>query len=214
MRDLAIVTGTSSGLGKSVFDLLQAQEIACVSISRHLAVGDATRHIMADLAQPQDWDGLLGPILSHLEFSRIVFLDIAAVLPHGDMLAEEFPAHWDEAMRVNVTTPLAIAKSLAGFARGKGARLEVVHTSSGAAFQAIPRWAAYCASKAAAAMAWKVMESENDFVSARIFQPGVIATAMQAQLRALGDPIAPPEAALRAPEDVAIDMLRQCELVR
>lgn len=209
MSGLAIVTGAGSGLGKAVCDALRAQQVTSIAIARRPLEHVSTLQITADLSGSHDWPAMVGPMLSDLEFSRLTFFDIAAVLPHGAAQEADFEAGLVRAMQVNVTTPLAIGRALVGIARMREVSLDVVHISSGAALRPIARWGAYCASKAAAAMAWRVFEAENDCVTAHIVQPGVIATAMQEKLREEGDPNAAPEAALRAPDEVARDILRQ-----
>ena len=210
---LAIVTGAGSGLGLAVHEALLRHGTECISIARSKAKHDPGRHIIADFAQQQDWPALVGPILRDLSFSRLVLFDIAAVLPQGSCLSVDFEAKMDLAMRVNVLMPQALGRSLAEVARSRGARLDIVHVSSGAALRPIPRWGAYCASKAAAASAWRVFEVENAFATAQIYQPGVIATKMQAGLRAQNDPNAAEEASLRDPNEVAHDLLFQAEIM-
>ncbi|WP_299195678.1 SDR family NAD(P)-dependent oxidoreductase [uncultured Erythrobacter sp.] len=221
MSRLAIITGAGSGLGKAICEVLSevqgerpggvaGEQIVCIAIARGPIADGPLDQITADLSRPHNWPAIVGPMLSDLEFSRITFFDIAAVLPHGAAQDADFKAKMDEAMRVNVTSPLAIARALAQIARSRTVPLDVVHISSGAALRPIANWGAYCASKAAAAMAWRVFEAENDFVTAHIIQPGVIATKMQQRLREEGDPNAAPRAALRSPHEVARDILRQC----
>lgn len=211
MSALAVVTGTRSGLGKAVHQALLARETACISIARAAIAGaDSSHHISADLAQSHDWRAHLRPKLSQFEFSALVFFDIAAVLPREQRGQPGFDVAMEEAMRVNVTTPLAIAAALHDAAGERGATLDIVHVSSGAALRPIPGWEIYCQTKEAAANSWREFAQAHENVTARIFQPGVIATAMQAELRARGDHSAAPEASLRTPEDVAAQMLREC----
>ena len=209
MSRLAIITGAGSGLGKALCEELSESGVTSIAIARRPIEQSSMPLIMADLSLSHDWPAIVGPMLSDLRFSRITFFDIAAVLPHGAALEGEFEGGMDEAMRVNVAAPLAIGKTLAEIARTRNVPLDVVHISSGAALRPIARWGAYCVSKSAAAMAWRVFESENDFVTAHIVQPGVIATAMQERLREKGDPNAAPQSALRSPREAARDVLLQ-----
>lgn len=210
MSALAVITGAGSGLGKSLHGALATREFPCVTITLSALTGDPARHISADLAERHDWPSKLAPILSQLAFERLWFFDNAAVLPQGEVLAPDFDVRLEEAMQVNVWSPLAIARALAGFARQRSALLDVVHISSGAAHRAIPNWGAYCMSKASAAMAWHQLEAEEPCVTAHLVQPGVIDTAMQRRLREAGDPVAADPSLLRSPEEVAAMILTQC----
>jgi benzil reductase ((S)-benzoin forming) len=214
MSLIAVITGTSSGLGKAVHEALTARGTRCIAIARRPAADALPPQITADLAQAHDWSAKLAPFLSQLTFERLALFDIAAVLPQGAMRERGFDAKLEEAMQVNVHSPLAIGRALADMAADAGAPLDVVHISSGAANRPIPNWSAYCASKAAAAMAWRALDAENAHVTAHIVQPGVIDTPMQAALRANGDPTAAPQDLLRAPQDVAADILSQCGFVQ
>lgn len=210
MSLLAIITGTSSGLGRAIHHALSAQGTQCIAIARSPGAPPETPDITADLAAQHDWPAKLAPFLSQLAFERLALFDIAAVLPQGAVFEREFDAKLEEAMQVNVHSPLAIGRALADFAAHAGSGLDVVHISSGAANRPIPNWGAYCVSKAAAAMAWRAFEAESPQVTAHIVQPGVIDTPMQASLRAAGDPAAAPEHQLRPPQAVAAEILRQC----
>ncbi len=210
MRTLSIISGARAGLGKAMLNALQERAHTCIAITRSPINRGAVAQINADLAQDHDWPAIVGPMLSDLGFSHIAFFDIAAILPLGAALDEGFEFKIDEAMQVNVKTPLAIGRALARIANGRNVPLDVIHISSGAAFRPIVQWGAYCASKAAAAMAWRVFEAENDLVTTHIVDPGVIATDMQAKLRAHRDPNAAPQAALRTPDEAAREVLRQC----
>ncbi|MHA7820562.1 MAG: SDR family NAD(P)-dependent oxidoreductase [Erythrobacter sp.] len=212
MTQVAVITGTSSGLGKALHEALLARGWPCISIARAPARRHVGVHITADLATSHDWPAQLAPLLSQLAFARLYFFDIAAVLPRGAMLDAAFVSRLEEAMQVNVLSPLAIASALAELARNAGARLDIVHTSSGAASRAIPNWGAYCASKATAAIAWQGLAAENDHITAHICQPGVIDTPMQARLRDSGDPGAASCRILRCPGDVAADILAEIGL--
>ncbi|BDI59750.1 SDR family NAD(P)-dependent oxidoreductase [Qipengyuania nanhaisediminis] len=213
MSALAVVTGAGGGLGKAVCEALSAQGIAIIALMRSRDKGSPVpcdQTVIADLAETCDWQALLGPKLRQFEFSHLWLFDIAATLPDAGMRSDSFAQAFDRAMRVNVEAPIAIARVLAAASATCAAPFEIVHVSSGAAHRPIARWGAYCASKAAAAMAWDVLALEEEFVTLHKVQPGVIDTAMQAALRARGDPAAAPRALLREPAAVAADILAQC----
>lgn len=207
MSVVAVISGARSGLGAAVYRSLLASRVHCVPIVRAPIDAPGETQCIVDLASPHDWSAKLGPFLSHLAFERLWFFDIAAVLPLGGMIDDGAAGRLAEAMMVNVANPLAIASALGSIARSRAASFDVVHVSSGAADRAIPGWGAYCASKAAARLGWQSLAEESADISVHVFQPGVIATAMQANLRHAADPAAAPESMLRQPENVAQDLL-------
>ena len=214
MQNCVVISGACSGLGEAVRVALDRHGIPTLAIVRRdCEVGDAVP-LVADLAEPHDWEAELPPLLRKFAFSRLWFLDIAALLPQVPVRADDYDAQLGEAFAVNVLAPIRIARALATVAKERAAMLDIVHVSSGAAHRPIPGWSAYCTTKAAAAMQWRAFAEEETFITARLFQPGVIATAMQQRLRDAGDPFAAPEEALRSPEEVAMALLSECGLVR
>jgi benzil reductase ((S)-benzoin forming) len=105
-------------------------------------------------------------------------------------------ADLDAHLRLNLTTPTW----LAGFVLRHASRttpVRVVNLSSGAATQPYPGWSAYCAGKAGLQMSGEVLAAEQEAYGASgdlavvSYAPHVVATAMQAQLRATEEAVFP-----------------------
>jgi NAD(P)-dependent dehydrogenase (short-subunit alcohol dehydrogenase family) len=62
----------------------------------------------------------------------------------------------------------------------------VINVSSGAAVNATPGWAAYCAAKAALNQFTSVLAAEESTLTAIAFRPGIVDTEMQATIRREG----------------------------
>ena len=146
----AIVTGHTRGLGAAVAAELQARGIAVLGLARGRSAQAGIEQIdldLADAAALQAW--LAGDALrAYLADARDAFLvnNAGVVTPVGPLAAQD-PADVLRAVTLNVAAPLALA---AAFVRAAPqAARRVLHVSSGAARNAYPGWAVYCATKAA-----------------------------------------------------------------
>jgi NAD(P)-dependent dehydrogenase (short-subunit alcohol dehydrogenase family) len=125
--------------------------------------------------------------------ARIGLVNNAAALDI-ESIASARLEHLDRSLRVNVAIPVFLHGWLCRRAP-RTAVLRIVDVSSGAADSAYPGWVAYCASKAALDMAGRVLAVELAEVPALqgrdlavvSYAPGIVATAMQAQLRAASE---------------------------
>lgn len=188
---IAIVTGSSRGLGRTVVDAVLARGWHVLGIARSVPDGlDDERylHLRADPATAPAIEHALRQELAN-GCERLALVNNAGVVepiaPVRDLDAHAIA----RAFAVNVTAPIWLM-GLAVRAAG-AAPLRIVNVSSGAATKAYAGWAAYCGSKAALRMAGEVLAKELDEVEALrgrdiaivSYAPHVVATAMQAVLR-------------------------------
>jgi benzil reductase ((S)-benzoin forming) len=164
---LAIVTGTTRGLGRALKQQFEGAGWHTAELNRpafDLSALDVER--LANMLQS----------FNSGDLERVVFVNNAAtqLIGAADTLKAEDIAR---EITVNITSPLiAISTFLRHFPRG-----EVANISSSAATKAIPHWSLYSAAKAALESYLRVIESEG----ARVFNlnPGVVDTDMQAGIR-------------------------------
>jgi benzil reductase ((S)-benzoin forming) len=179
----AIITGVSRGLGRALLELARARYDAVVAIGRrmdHVASGPRLSFMAADLADNDtDWDLAFANEPLVADAREIVFFDNAGVLALAATGGEAFRAALSDCFAVNVAAPAAIAGALSRH----GAKLTIVHVSTGAARRPIAGWGAYCASKAAAAMIYDVLALERADIVVHKIDPGVLDTDMQAKIR-------------------------------
>lgn len=185
----AVVTGHTRGLGAAVAAELQARGIAVLGLARgRSALAGIAQHEV-DMAEPgalQAW--LAGDTLrDFLQDADDAFLvnNAGVVTPVGPLAAQD-PAQVLRAVALNVGAPLALA---AAFVRAAPtSRRRILHVSSGAARNAYPGWAVYCATKAALDQHARAVLLDGDIdVRACSLAPGVIDTDMQAAIRATPD---------------------------
>ena len=201
------MTGTTRGLGLAVAETLLARGWHVVGLARgpapeRLAAG-AYRHCVVDLADLpalERWIERDAPrLFPSGDTGRLGLVNNAALLEQGS--TEELKA---EALARALLVGSAAPTRLMGWALGAAPRvpLRIVNVSSGAASSPYPGWSAYCMGKAALDMASAVLGLELEEVprlagrdaSVVSYAPGVVDTAMQAEIRA-SDPASFPRRA-------------------
>ena len=184
---LAIVTGTSSGIGAAVARQLLERGWQVIGIARRrVKLGDGYRHLALDLADAAAAAPLIerkcGARLAERAWERVGLVNNAAVAIPGRIESVD-AVELASAFTLNVAMPLW----LTGFVlkrRPRGAELRVLNVSSGAAHRGVPGLAAYCASKAALRMAGIAVAAEvEEGLAIYAYEPGVVDTEMQREAR-------------------------------
>ena len=185
---LALVTGTSSGIGAAVARGLLEEGWQVVGIARRTPKLQHAnyRHLALDLSDvPRASRAIereLGERMADPRWQRIGLVNNAAVGLAGrvqNLDAEELL----RSHALNAVMPLWLMGFVAR-ARPKAARLRIVNVSSGAAVRAFPGLAAYCSAKAALRMAGMTVGEEiGSGVAVLSYAPGVVDTEMQAATR-------------------------------
>ena len=197
LHDLAIVTGSSRGIGRAVADALLARGFEVLGVSRsrpHPWPDGPYAHFTCDLADPgavrRVFDREIPGALQFEGRRRVALVDNAGRLdmePVVDAKLESLTASF----MVNSIVPIFLHGWLLRTAPPT-AKLRIVDLSSGAASSPYPGWAAYCASKAALDMAGQVLATElaelpavaGRDVALVSYAPHIVATSMQEQIRA------------------------------
>src|SRR5919108_2573899 len=173
---LALVTGTSSGIGAAVARELLAHGWQVIGIARRpVQLAQDYRHLALDLADAANAapaiEGELSARLAERQWERLGLVNNAAAAPAGrvEMLDA---AELARALALNVALPLWLM-GLALRLRPAPTPLRIVNVSSGAAHHAVPGLAAYCASKAALRMAGMTVAAEmQGDVAIYSYEPG------------------------------------------
>ncbi|HEY4138050.1 MAG TPA: SDR family NAD(P)-dependent oxidoreductase [Casimicrobiaceae bacterium] len=194
---LAIVTGTSSGIGEAVARDFLANAWTVYGIARrHPRLVDSRyAHIAFDLG---DVDGIsetlgsrLGPIVSDAQWRRIALVNNAAITGPLGPIESMTTAELMSVFAVNTAAPIW----LMGFVLRRAPAetpVRIVNISTGAAKGATAGLTAYGGSKAALRLAGMTLAAESTKppegkpprdVAVFSYEPGTVDTAMQTQAR-------------------------------
>jgi NAD(P)-dependent dehydrogenase (short-subunit alcohol dehydrogenase family) len=202
LEKIAIVTGTSAGIGAAVVRELIDDRWRVIGISRRSAsFGDAYTHLSTDLGDvplaTSAIESIVRPILADKSWTRIGLVNNAA---SADLLAigeSADPSALARVYAVNTVIPIWLMGFVARNRRGD-VPLRIVNVSSGAGRSATPGLLAYGSSKAALRIAGMTLVAEWESnvryaprranVAVRSYEPGVVDTDMQNFARSL-----PPE---------------------
>lgn len=190
----ALLTGHRRGLGRGIARALLRRGIAVLGLSRGtdplLGTGFSGQleEVALDLADPvalQRWlaEGALAGFLAGADCALLIN-NAGVVSPMGS-LSSQAPDAVAAAVAINVAAPLILSAAFAGASRGSADR-RVLHLSSGAGRTGCPGWSVYGAGKAALDAHARAAALDDD-TGLRIVSlaPGVIATDMQAEIRAV-----------------------------
>jgi NAD(P)-dependent dehydrogenase (short-subunit alcohol dehydrogenase family) len=195
-HQVALVTGGGRGLGRALaIGLARAgagvavlarsgAELAAVVDAIRAAGGTATA-LVADLEDQSQVMAALDRLTVDLGAPTILINNAAVVAPLGPTVGLE-PMSVEAAIRVNVVAPIAItARVLPAMIAGGWGRIVNVSSGIAAAPAAMPGMTTYAASKAGLEAHTLSVAAELDGtgVTANVYRPGTVDTAMQAWIR-------------------------------
>jgi len=193
-RRLAIVTGTTSGIGAATARLLLERGWAVIGVGRRVSEIEhpAYKHVIVDLSDARAVTSIMeeevASLLTEQPWERVGLVNNAASPDLLTGVESIDPVALLRVYAVNIVSPVW----LMGFVlRGspREAALRIVNVSSGAAISAFPGLAAYSSSKAALRMAGMVLAAELDSplrpqptpadTAILSYEPGAVDTPMQ-----------------------------------
>ncbi|WP_373895612.1 (S)-benzoin forming benzil reductase [Virgibacillus natechei] len=193
----AIITGVSKGLGESVATLFLESGINVIGISRRtneklpeIAGKNNTiyRHYACDIgdiaALEETCEAIREEVFTE-ELTLLYVVNNAAIIEPVDqamnMKAERLANH----IQVNTIAPMVLMNFFLRKATDARVSLFGVSISSGAADRPVHGWSAYCSAKAGINMYTQTvaLEQENTGNKVIAFNPGIMDTEMQGQLR-------------------------------
>ena len=190
---IAIVTGTSSGIGEALAGKLLSENWNVVGIARNPVTRPEPgyQHIQSDLG---DLDSLVDTLMPGLKqilrgrkWDRVALINNAASTGQLRDIERSDPRILAETLAINTVAPSALMGLVARICP-PDIPLRIVNISSGLAHFALPGCQDYCISKAGLHMAGQVFVAEQENSgktqwAVLSFSPGTVATQMQQKLR-------------------------------
>jgi benzil reductase ((S)-benzoin forming) len=192
MNRIAIITGTSKGIGQAIQNIFVSNRVRVISINRNAIEQDHLNHLMNfpfDLSQISDIAELATKISKYLykqHFHELWIINNAATIGNIKKMDENEIETMEETIQVNLISPMALTSHLLKDLKPVINKIRVLNISSGAAFQPIHGLGAYCISKAGLEMFSKIIALEHaDHPSFKSITlgPGVVDTNMQVNIR-------------------------------
>lgn len=217
---LVIVTGGSSGIGLALLESCPWPDAKLIDVSR--SGGAIGEHVKADLSEPAAWPLVTETFereVAGFAGERVVFFHSAGTLTPIGFAGEMDAAAYQRNVLLNSAAPQVLGDAFLRAAARTKARCQLLNIGSGAASNPYAGWSAYCAGKAAVdhwvRTAGLEQQSRGGRVKLLSVAPGVIATPMQAEIRATSERDFPDlarfvamhdESALREPVEVAREL--------
>lgn len=217
MTDLVIITGASSGLGLALARSVPFPATV-VDVSRSGPSDDAIEHLTADLSDPYSWAAVGAEMrrrVADQEPRRAVFIHAAGTLTPIGFAGEVDSDAYAANVILNSAAGQVLGHLFLDAVRDRSGIFDIVMITSGAATGVYPGWSSYGAGKAALDQWVRNVGSEQrerGGVRVSAIAPGVVATAMQEEIRGMSERDFPrverfhdlhEEGRLAAPEEAA-----------
>lgn len=217
---LVFISGASSGIGNAVARAVPYENARVIGICRRAP--DGAEHFAADLSDPDSWPRvaeLFAREMKGYSGPSVTFVHSAGTIEPTGFAGHVDAARYTQQVLLNAASPQVLGDAFLRAAGQTDARCTMLQIGSGAARTVYEGWSAYCGGKAAADHWIRTVGAEQQRLGNRCrvisVAPGIVATAMQDQIREF-DTDAFPEAdhfrdlyregALRSTTEVAQDL--------
>ena len=178
-----IITGTSSGIGKALCELLLEDENNKIfGISRTQKIEHSNyKHISLDLNNIAEIEALEFPDWSNAKQISLIH-NAGWIGPIQKMGKQELGAIAASYI-INLVAPAVLSNHFIARYRSSNAQKVILSISSGAAHTPITGWNTYCSSKAGLDMLSRCIDEEYDDIINLSIAPGKVDTPMQNDIR-------------------------------
>lgn len=184
----ALVTGAGKGIGREIAVMLHRFNAKVIAVSRTQTDLDALRDEIACQTVLADLGNVAEARQAAQEAGNVDLLVNNAAIAILEPFLETKVESWDATMAINLRAVVVVSQIIAKGMIERGVQGSIVNVSSMSSFQALPKHAAYAASKAGLDQLTKVMAVELGAHNIRVnsINPTVVMTDMGK--RAWSDP--------------------------
>ena len=180
MRKFALITGTGTGIGKTVAELLLTEGYFVFGYSRNNSIEHP--HFTFTQIDLSNLEAIQEIQFPTIDSENLLLINNAATI--GEILPLNLKKETDiiNEYNLNIITPTILCSKFISTYTDK--KKIIINIGSGAANHAIASWNTYCGSKSALDMLTKVI-SEEKHKNLTVFSvhPGVVDTDMQKEIR-------------------------------
>lgn len=178
-----IITGTSSGIGKSLCELLlEDNNNKVLGISRTQKIEHHNYiHLSIDLTDQSKIESIKLPDWENAD--QLTLIHNAGWVGPIKKIGNQNSKNILDAYMINIIAPTLLSNLFISTYSNISCEKVILSISSGAAKYAIPGWNTYCSSKAALDMLSNCIREEHENIISLSIAPGKVNTAMQKEIR-------------------------------
>lgn len=190
MSKFLIITGGSKGIGKALAEKYASENYKVYSLARSIVDLQNVTQIPVDLTDTKvtsDAFTMVWDAIKKQEITSITLINNAGRLGNISQLENLEATDITQTIFLNTTIPLILSSLFINFTRQLICTKKIINISSGAAVKPYEGWSVYCTSKAGLDMVTQTIGEEQKNLKNGVIcvgiRPGVVDTAMQAEIR-------------------------------